>query len=76
MVPEPVDMLLKIPEEKRQEVLRKHEKKKLMRLRGKNHRMAENCKLLRYARHFRCSEFNFHTIGGKDSPDTFDLQMG
>ena len=47
-----------------------------MRLRGKNHRMAENCKLLRYARHFRCSEFNFHTIGGKDSPDTFDLQMG
>lgn len=28
MVLEPVDMLLKIPEEKRQEVLRKHEKKK------------------------------------------------
>lgn len=28
MVPEPVDMLLKIPEEKRLEVLRKHEEKK------------------------------------------------
>ena len=35
-----------------------------------------NCKLLRYARYFLRSEFNFHAIGGKDSPDTFDLQMG
>ncbi len=35
-----------------------------------------NCKLFRYARYFLRSEFNFHAIGGKDSPDTFNLQMG
>ena len=75
-VPVLVDMLLKIPEEKRQEVLRKHEKDSHTLARKKSPRGRENCKLLRYTRHFRRSEFNFHAIGGKDRPDTFDLQMG
>lgn len=51
-------------------------RKTLIRLRGESRCVAENCKLLRYARYFLRSEFNFHAIGGKDSPDTFDLQMG
>ena len=65
MVLELVGMLLKIPAGKCQEVLRKHGKDFHTPAR-KNLRVAENCKLLRYARHFRCSEFNFHAIGGKD----------
>lgn len=77
-VPELVDMLLKIPEEKRQEVLRKHEKDSHMPARKKitAWQRTVNCKLFRYARYFLRSEFNFHAIGGKDSPDTFNLQMG
>ena len=75
MLPEPVDMLLKIPEEKRWKCYA-NMRKILIRLRGESRCVAENCKLLRYARFFRCSEFNFHAIGGKDRPDTFDLQMG
>ena len=73
-----VGMLFKIPAGKCQEVLRKHEKDSHMLARKKITvwQRTVNCKLLRYARYFLRSEFNFHAIGGKDSPDTFDLQMG